>query len=171
MRWISACLAIALALCGCSTVTFEQPEAAEIARPDCDLLPGWREATLVPFRTRVARGDEPVEDTGLQWTSSHPEVWLLDQNRIEAVAYPDDDVWGEVGWQEDIYAQFSGTVTLVEDILPEGFDLGTDHQGGLQAWLWVDVDSLCDGPDPFPEAVWVEVSLDGASATQRLVYR
>ena len=172
MKWLPLILTLALALPACSDVVFEQPEQAEIARPDCDLLPGWREPTVYPFRTRVSRGSDPVSDTWLEWSSSHPgTVRLLDQTRIEATAIPDDDTWSEIAWGEDIYAEFTGTVTLVEEILSQGFDIGTDHQGCVQAWVWVDTDTLCDGGDPFPEVVWVTVELEGASATQRVVYR
>ena len=164
-------LGIALGLCGCSPLLFEQPEPIEIALPDCDWPEGPDAATLAPFRSLVTRDGQPVKDTLVEWSSSHPEVWLLDQTRVEAIALPNVAPWNEIVVEEDIYAEFTGTVTLVEEILLDGFDLRTDHQGGLQAWLWVDVISLCDGVDPFPEAVQATVTLEDASTTLRVRYR
>jgi hypothetical protein len=162
---------VAALLAGCTTVSFDPVDDAFVAAPDCDAAEGEREATLYAFRTRALQADgSGAALAEVQWTSSHPDqVWLLAPQRIEAVALPDSDPWREIAIGEDVYAEFSGTVSLTD--MQGGFELWTDHQGGLAGWLWADVDALCDLPDGLPPWVSVTVELDGASLTQRLDYR
>ena len=79
--------------------------------------------------------EEPVNNVWVEVTSGFEDIYLLPQEVIEAVIYPDTENWQEVAASDEIWAQFSGT--FEGDYRPTYLQTSTDNNGLAKLWVWV----------------------------------
>ncbi|MCP4869318.1 MAG: hypothetical protein GY898_11435 [Proteobacteria bacterium] len=79
--------------------------------------------------------ESPVNNVWVEITSGFEDVYLLPQEVIEAVIYPDTENWQDVATSDEIWAQFSGT--FEGDYRPTYLQTYTDQYGMAKLWVWV----------------------------------
>jgi len=92
---------------------------------------------IFPLTIYVQDGntEDPINNIWVEVTSGFHDVYLLPQEVIEAVIYPDTDRWQDVAGSDEIWAQFSGS--FEGDYKPTYLQTYTDNNGLAKLWVWV----------------------------------
>jgi hypothetical protein len=141
------------------------PITGDALNPNCDLE---QPSPPVIFPLTIFLYDEetdlPVNNVWVEITSGFHDIYLLPQEVIEAVIYPDTENWQDVAGSDEIWAQFSGS--FEGDYRPTYLQTFTDNNGLARLWVWVQTMPVDLQAGQAKEAgILIDIGVDKVSVT------